>query len=309
MPKIYPVGGGKGGVGKSFIVASLGAFLAKQGHRVVLVDLDLGASNLHSYLGIKNPQCGLDRYLSKNEKLLDDAATPTPLKNLSVITSLHCSFDIANLLYAHKQKIINALRKLPFDYVLLDLGPGTNYNTLDFFLASNDGILVLTPELPSIENSFHFIKAIYLRKLKQNIKQHDFNMAVNAASADSKNAVTSTNDIINSVLKYDPAKENMLKGKLSELKFKIILNFCRKNFDSKLGDKIKMTFNRYFYSNFEFLGNIRVNDSTFESLLSKYFFVLKHPDAPTSIDLKEIANKITGYRESATRAQAGTTTN
>ena len=48
MAEIYPIGGGKGGVGKSFITASLGALIAKWGKKVVLIDLDLGASNLHT---------------------------------------------------------------------------------------------------------------------------------------------------------------------------------------------------------------------------------------------------------------------
>lgn len=301
MPVIYPVGGGKGGVGKSFIVASLGAFFAKQGQKVVLVDLDLGASNLHTFLGIKNPQCGLDRYLNKKEKSLELAATPTAIANLFVITSLHCSFDIANLLYAQKQKIIKAIRNLDFDYILLDLGPGTNYNTLDFFLTSNNGILVLTPELPSIENSFHFIKAIYLRKLKQIIKQHTFNSAVKNAAADLNNAATNSHDFIKTILKYDPEKEAFLIGKLSELRFKFILNLCRKNFDPTLGNKIEVTCNRHFYSKFEFLGNIRCNDSTYDSVLSKNFFALQYPDAPASVDLKEIANRLTKRRTSASR--------
>ena len=47
MPKIYPIGGVKGGVGKSFITASLGTLFANRGNKVVLIDLDLGASNLH----------------------------------------------------------------------------------------------------------------------------------------------------------------------------------------------------------------------------------------------------------------------
>jgi flagellar biosynthesis protein FlhG len=293
MPEIYPVGGGKGGVGKSFIAASLGAFLAKQGHKVALVDLDLGASNLHTYLGIKNPACGLDRYLNKKDQSLEHAAAPTGLQNLSVITSLHCSFDVANLHYVQKQKIIKAISKLPFDYVLLDLGPGTSYNTLDFFLTSNDGILVLTPELPSIENAFHFIKAIYLRKLKQIVKQPTFDEAVKSAAAESNNAPANSNDLIKAVLEYEPDKENFRKEKLNELKIKLVLNFCRKDFDPKLGEKIRDTFNRHFYSDFEFLGNIRFNDSTYDSLLSKYFFVLRHPDAPASVDLKTIANRLT----------------
>ena len=152
MSEIYPVGGGKGGVGKSFVVASLGAMFAKQGQRVVLIDLDLGASNLHTYLGLKNPKCGIDSFIDNKIDTLEQAAVPTGVPNLFFISSLHCLIEIANLFYTQKLKLINAIRKLPFDYIFLDLGPGTNYNTLDFFLASNRGILVLTHELPSIEN-------------------------------------------------------------------------------------------------------------------------------------------------------------
>ncbi|MDY7035928.1 MAG: P-loop NTPase, partial [Thermodesulfobacteriota bacterium] len=63
MAYIYPIGGGKGGSGKSFITANLGALFARQGKKVVLVDLDLGGANLHTLLGLKNPEIGLDEFL------------------------------------------------------------------------------------------------------------------------------------------------------------------------------------------------------------------------------------------------------
>src|SRR5512136_1558160 len=49
--QIWSVGGGKGGIGKSLIAASLGWQLARMGRRVVLVDADLGGANLHTCLG------------------------------------------------------------------------------------------------------------------------------------------------------------------------------------------------------------------------------------------------------------------
>ena len=61
----YTVGGGKGGTGKSFITASLGTILAQQDKKVLLVDLDLGASNLHTFLAIGKPQISLKQYLNK----------------------------------------------------------------------------------------------------------------------------------------------------------------------------------------------------------------------------------------------------
>jgi flagellar biosynthesis protein FlhG len=88
MPKIYPIGGVKGGVGKTFITASLGALFANRGKKVVLIDLDLGASNLHTLLGIKNPQNGLDSFLDKTVKKLESVAFPTNIPNLFCINSL-----------------------------------------------------------------------------------------------------------------------------------------------------------------------------------------------------------------------------
>ena len=292
MSKIIPIGGGKGGVGKTFIAASLGAFFARQGAKVVLVDLDLGASNLHTFLSIKNPQCGIDRYLSKEVSNLEHAAVPTPIENLYIISSLHCSFEIANLFYAQKQKIIQAIRKLTFDFILLDLGPGTNYNTLDFFLSSTNGVLIFTPDLPSIENTFRFIKAVYLRRLKQIIKKNAFNKAVNQALADSSDATARTDDIIKTVLQHAPEKEAFLKTKLSEQKFSFIINFYQNNIDPALGSKIESVCNRHFYSTFEFLGTIRSNRRISESVLPKNPFVLQYPDAPASTDLKTIAHKL-----------------
>ena len=86
MNHIYSIGGGKGGSGKSFIAASLGIILAKQGKKVVLVDLDLGASNLHTLLGQKIPEKGLDSYIDKTTNRLEEVALTTTIPNLYLCT-------------------------------------------------------------------------------------------------------------------------------------------------------------------------------------------------------------------------------
>ena len=178
MSRIYPIGSGKGGSGKSFINANLGTLLARQGKSVVLVDLDLGGSNLHTFFGLKNPKAGLNEFLKKTFKNLDQVVAPTIIPNLFMISSMDCSMEIANLFHTQKIKIIKAIQRLPYDYVLLDLGAGTNFNTLDFFLTSNEGLFVATPEPTSVENAFRFIKAANLRMIKQALKQHDLNLIV-----------------------------------------------------------------------------------------------------------------------------------
>ena len=298
MTEIYPIGGGKGGVGKSFITANLGALFAKRGKRVVLIDLDLGASNLHTLLGINNPGNGINSFLDKTAKKLDRVAVPTIIPNLFFISSLHCSMEVANLSHAHKLKIMNAIKKLPFDYILLDLGTGTDFNTLDFFLTSKQGIFICTPEPTSIENSFRFIKTVYLRKLKQIIKQHAFQSIIKNADASSNTAAMQSPDIIEIILKHDPDRKELLKNKLNEFHFKFILNQFRKNLDATLGNQFETVFNRHFYSNFQFLGNVGYDVRIHDSVLSKKLYIHKYPYTPSSTDLKKIAKNITNNRPS-----------
>lgn len=303
MPKIYPIGGGKGGVGKSFVSASVGALIANQGKKVALIDLDLGASNLHTFLGMPAPEKGLDRYLNKTAAQLERAAVSTHIDNLAFISSCHCSMEIANLYYAQKSKLINSIQKLPYDYVFMDLGAGTNFNTLDFFLTSGKGIIVCTPEPTSIENAFRFIKAVYLRRLKQIIKQHPFDPLVKSAVLDKGSSPLSPQAIIDIVIKFDPEKEAFLKERIARFQFKIILNQYRKNADPDLGDKIKIVCNRHFYSPFEILGRVDFDERVIDSIYARKLYVGKYPDTVTTRGLKQIAGLLAHMQQAQSASQ------
>lgn len=303
MPKIYPIGGGKGGAGKSFITASLGSLMAKRGKKVALIDLDLGASNLHTFLGMPAPKNGLDRFLNKTAQTLESVAVSTPILDLFFISSCNCSMEIANLFYAQKIKLINAIKKLPFDYVLIDLGAGTNFNTLDFFLTSSKGVFVCTPEPTSIENAFRFIKAVYLRKLKQLIKRHNFDTRVKAAVLDKDSNALKSQDLIDLVLKYDPEKEPFLKARIGRFQFKLILNQFRKNADICLGDKIKTVCNRHFYSPFEFLGRVYFDERVIDSIYARKLYVKNYPATTTAGELKQISELLTNNQTDPTLQQ------
>jgi len=296
--EIIPIAAGKGGVGKSFIAANLAALIAKRSHRVVLIDLDLGGSNLHTLLGIKNNAThGLQSFLDKTASRLEMVTVPTRISNLALISSANCSMEAANLHHAQKLKLVNAIKNLPCDFVLIDLGAGTNFNTLDFFLCSQSGLLVCNPEPTSIENTFRFIKAAYLRRLKQIINSHAFNKVVKSAvqSSSGPGGVTST-EIIELVLKYDPGREMFLRESIGRFQFNFILNQFRKNSDSTLGDKIKIVCNRHFYSPFDYLGSIDYDERVIDSISAKTLYVTEYADTKTALDLKQIAACVTRKR-------------
>jgi flagellar biosynthesis protein FlhG len=181
--RVVAIGGGKGGVGKSLLSANLGIALSKRGARVVLVDLDLGGANLHTCLGVGQPQVTLSDFVDRRVLRLEDVLVPTPHERLSLISGAMDGLDSANPKHSQKTKLIRNLRNLDVDYVLLDLGAGTSFNVLDFFLVADTGVVVMLPEPTSIENAYRFIKAAFFRRLQTLAPDEDFAQLVSAALA------------------------------------------------------------------------------------------------------------------------------
>jgi len=166
-PTIWAVASGKGGVGKSVLCSSLAIGLAQTGPRAVAVDLDLGGANLHSLFGVERARHTLTDFLRGRVKALGDAVTDTTVPGVRVLSGARGALDIANASHAHKQKILRGLKRIDAGHVVLDLGAGSHFHTLDAFLAADRRILVLTPEPTAIENAYHFLKAAFFRALRE----------------------------------------------------------------------------------------------------------------------------------------------
>ncbi len=285
------MGGGKGGIGKSMITANIGTLLARRGNRVLLIDLDLGSSNLHTFVEHNDEGRGLDTFLDKTTGTLEQAAVPTKIPNLFFISSRNCNTEAANLYTAQKQKIIRAIRSLDYDYVLMDLGAGTNFNMLDFFLTDNQGICIVTSEPTSIENTFNFIKAVYFRVVKRTLKQSVFNKVTKNVDL-TGNSLDQSFRIVNEIARQDQEMGDLLKDKLSEFDFKFVVNQVRLKDDPSLGYKIEKVCNRHFYSRFKFLGNIRYDEKVHDSIQLRQNFISKYAYTKTANDLARVARNV-----------------
>ncbi len=163
MSILIPVAGGKGGVGKSIVSLNMAIAVAAQCKKVILCDFDLGAANLHTMLGLKNNQAGLGNYIYRQQDRLENLVQATGIPNLYFIAG-DCLFPgAANMDFFTKKKLMKDLFRLQTDYLILDLGAGSSYNVLDFYLMTYDGILVVTPEITSILNAYSFLKSAIFR--------------------------------------------------------------------------------------------------------------------------------------------------
>ncbi len=273
------------------ITANVGELLARLGKRVLLVDLDLGSPNLHTFMAQAGYSRGLESYLDKHIDDLGSAAVPTAVPNLYFIGSRNCSTEAANLHTAQKTKIIRAIQSLDYDLILMDLGAGTHFNMLDFFLTSEQGICLLTSEPTAIENTFNFIKALYFRVVKRTLKLSAFNQVTQHIDL-SGNSLDQSFKIIRAVSRQDPEMGELLHAKLHRFEFKLLVNQVRAGDDPNLGKKIARVCNRHFYSRFRFIGNIRYDEKVRDAIQLRQNFVSTYARSGAAHDLGRVAGNI-----------------
>src|SRR4030043_927762 len=178
----WTIGGGKGGSGKSFITANIGICLSKLGVRVILIDADLGGANLHTFLGISPPSLSLSDFIKKRVSRLQEVLIPTGIPNLQLLTGAQDLLNAADAKSAQKRKLLHSIQGLESDYILVDLGGGNALSVLDLFLMSDGGILVVTPEPTSIENTYRFLESAFYRRLRQAVSSFSAKSLIDEAS-------------------------------------------------------------------------------------------------------------------------------
>ncbi|MDX9730154.1 MAG: P-loop NTPase [Bdellovibrionales bacterium] len=275
---IWAIGGGKGGIGKSFISSSLAICLTKLGKSVTLVDLDLGSANLHTCLGLKIPSQTLSDFISGRVHDLNEISVPTEINGLNFISGFNDALNIADLDRNHKERLIHALRSIRTPYVILDLGAGTREPTLDYYLAADQTIDAVTPEPTSIENANRFMKSGFYRKLRQAESELGIQHLIEAAM-DTRNelGIRSPADLIRHISQTNPHAGQRLLESVSDFQLQLLLNQVRTRQDIELGHSIKSVCKKYFGIEANYLGYIDHDNAVWQSLRKRRPLVMEYP--------------------------------
>lgn len=290
---IWTIGGGKGGSGKSFITANIGICLSQLGVRVILVDADLGGANLHTFLGISPPTLTLSDFIQKRVTSLHEVLIPTTIPNLQLLTGTQDLLNAVDAKSVQKRKLVRSIQNLESDTVLVDLGAGNSASVLDFFLMSDGGILVVTPEPTSVENTYRFLKSAFYRRLRQTVSSPSVKTIIEGAM-DRKNEIGIQNphDLFKAVRQVDEREADRLLKEVEAFRPNLILNQVRSKKDIEIGFSIRSACLKYFGIHLHYLGYVVYDQDVGNSIRKRRPLVLENSRSRAAQCVMEIASKL-----------------
>lgn len=281
------VGSGKGGTGKSMVVANLAVILAKSGRRVCVADLDLGGADIHILFGLFEPAATLTDFLNRKVNSLEAVSqTLESFGNLQIIPGSGTTLQTANISYQEKKRLLRALSALDPEILLLDVGAGTGLHALDFFMFSDVQICVTNPEPAAIMDFYNFLHLATVRKALS-----CFPVTGDIGKALKEKNFQTLSEVFALVEEIQPGAREMAQTALGSFNPLLITNMASANARINQLKLRKLVF-KYLGITIPDLGNIPF-DSAVQEAMRAYLPVSEFsPKAPAAQALTTIAVKL-----------------
>lgn len=233
--RVIAIGGGKGGVGKSFVAVNLAVSIAKTGRRVTMLDADFGAANLHALFGILRPERTVMDFVNGRADRLADVALETGISNLRILAGTCDVLGSADLAADKKRALLAGLGDIDSDVLIIDVGAGTSAHTVDLFNAADTRMVVMSPELTSAQNAYGFLKIAVFRRLQRAVEGHPAEARLREKLGQSIFEIGSTmqkvDTFISLVASEAPELEAPFRMLLRELNVKLVGNMLASEHD------------------------------------------------------------------------------
>jgi len=167
--KFITVISGKGGTGKTNFIINYAIALAKRGKRVALVDADFGMANIDILLKL-SPIYNLTDII-RGDRAMEEVIIDAP-GNIKLVPGGNGIQELSGLNPYQLERVFSGFEYLDnnFDYVLIDTSSGLSNNIIDFVFASQETIIVTTPEPHAISDSFSILRVLISKRNSLNLK-------------------------------------------------------------------------------------------------------------------------------------------
>jgi flagellar biosynthesis protein FlhG len=281
------IGSGKGGTGKTMIMANLALLLARTGKKVCLVDLDIGGADAHILFGHYSPKYTVTDFLDRNIGSLSEAVhTFYSFNGLQLLAGTGNTLQSANMSYQEKQRLFRGLHEIDTDILLIDVGAGTSYHTLDFFMFADLQICVTQPDPTAILDLYTFLQLSTIRKVLGSFLSHS-----EVAKALKSRKFNSLLDVFELAEQTQEGSRSKAMDALQHFHPLLIVNRDTGN-GSVNKEKFATLMNKYLGLEIPELGKIPEDLKMNESLKASLPISELYPDSPASNSLAAISRKL-----------------
>jgi flagellar biosynthesis protein FlhG len=292
---IIPVASGKGGVGKSMLTSNLAIALAKAGHPTVAADLDLGGANLHTMLGMSNKHPGIGDYLKNKGGDLQSLLVPTRHKNLLFLPGDGRTPFMANISFDQRLALMKELHRIPARYLLLDLGAGSSFNTLNLFGLSRRAAIVTTFDTPAIMNFLMFLRNFMFRLVTSLVKPHDqklFNRLVDAFRQPVVSEPLTVEGLLQLISEQDRDLAAKVRKTCSEFEPRLIFNMGDRPEDLLMWRKLNKTMKQSLSMQAACFGFVFHDEQARRSVRQKMTLMEHFPECRAARSISALAKRV-----------------
>jgi flagellar biosynthesis protein FlhG len=292
--KLWSIGGGKGGIGKSVFTLGLGISLSRMGKKVILVDADLGGANLHTLMGVRFPPCTLEDFMLNRVSRLEDIVIDTQVEGIGLICGADDILGAANPTYTQKVRILKQIENLPADLVLLDLGAGTSYNILDFFNYSHGRICIMTNQATSLQNVYGFIKSALYRQISREFaRDHDvLRLVLQSEATPAESKIESVKELLLQLQEGGEDRLRRFSRLLKTFELFLVVNMVKDAPDLQAARIIAKVCKSFLSVTPRLLGHLSYDPAIEKAVNQMVPFPLNRENSLAGLDLKEIARLV-----------------
>lgn len=281
---VYIVISGKGGSGKTFITANLGAALAAHGKRVLLFDSNLTSPNLHTLFRKRTLAEGISHSRFADDFIESIQVEQTDIANLLIVPGNQPAM-VLNINRFYKADIIKAMNAFDTDIVLMDMPSSCREGLPHMPVSSAKFIYILEPHPFAIESFYNFIKHTLVERIGGIFKAADSSIRESIFGF-SHSGMKDMFDIIDNIRAKYPDNAEEIKEFLNAFRPYLIMNKSQSLDDRQIASTISYLCKRQFSFDAEFLGSVDYDDVIMQANKKRQLVV---SELPLSVAAKSIA--------------------
>lgn len=289
-PLRIAIAGGRGGAGRTLLVANAALVLARLGRRCAVIDLDPVGAGLHTALG-------LDPLLPGPSTLADPPPiAPEPIPGVPLHLLRPGRPALAGPADPLRAECYAAALERDDDALLLDLGAQADPFTLDAWLEADVAVVVAEPLPAAIERTYGFLRAALWRRLLHGGRADDPAEVARALIAERPD-IDSPQALVEALADVDADAARAIRARVLTFTPRLLMNRTRTRIDREMGPAMVSALRRRWGVTADFLGAIDFDEAVREAARRRRPLLLAYPGAGYSQAIEKIARRLVALAE------------